>query len=99
MAAERDYREAQEREGDEHDRGEVVQDLVGVARNDVLLRERLDAVGEGLEEAEPAGAVGAGAVLDTAEDFPLGEREVGEEQAEHREDGDDRDQSGSDPAQ
>ena len=57
--------------------------------NDVFLGEGLDAVGDGLEEAEGAGAVGAEAVLNAAEALALEDSGEGEESREGREDRDD----------
>ena len=53
----------QRREGEDH--------LVGRGRGDVLLEHRLHAVGEGLQQPERAGAVGAGTLLHAADDAPL----------------------------
>ena len=46
-------------------------DLVGGLGDDVFLQRQLDAVGEGLQQAERAGAVGAGPLLHPADDPAL----------------------------
>ncbi len=44
---------------------------IGAQRNDVFLGERLDAVGDGLEEAKGPDAIGADAILDAAQPLAL----------------------------
>ncbi len=64
-------------------------DRVGAERNDVFLGQRFDAVGDGLEKAEGADAVGAETVLDAAQAFALedcGEREEAGKDADNGDD-------------
>ena len=58
---------------------EKMHDLVGRAGNDVFLGQRLHAVGDGLQDAEGADAVGAVAVLDAAQAFAFKHGGDGEE--------------------
>ena len=81
--------EGENREREQHDRREEVQQVIGTARHDVFFGERLHTVGEGLRETEEAelgkrdrGAIGTGAILDTAKNLAFGEGDIGEEQAE-----------------
>ena len=67
--------------------------------DDVFLGQRLDAVGDRLQEAEGADAVGAEAVLDAAEAFALEDGGEGEERGKDDEDGDDGEQDGDDGLQ
>ena len=62
--------------------------LVGRRRGDVLLEHRLHAVGERLQQAERAGAVGAGTLLHPADDAAL--EPDHEERADQQEDEDQR---------
>ena len=59
LAADRDHREHEERGDQRQERGEDEHAPVGAVGQQVLLEEELDAVGERLEDAERAGAVGA----------------------------------------
>jgi hypothetical protein len=53
--------------------------LVGARRNDRLLEDELQQVGEGLQQAEGADHVGAAAQLHRRPDLAVGEQDVGDE--------------------
>src|SRR5215203_5018990 len=55
-------------------------------RNDVFLRQHLDGVSDGLEQAEWTNAVGSVTILKTSEAFAFHERRNSETSAEHRHD-------------
>jgi hypothetical protein len=62
---------------------------IGAQGNNVFLGERLDAVGDRLQNAEAANAVGAEAILNAAEPLALEDRGEREERGEEADDGDD----------
>src|SRR5690606_2780928 len=68
---ERDHREREERGDGDQRRGEDVDDLVHLARDEVLLEGQLDAVGQRLQDAELPRPVGAVPVLHPGDDLPL----------------------------
>ena len=112
VAAVGNHREGENGKREQRDGREEVQHLVRIARHEVLLGQRLYAVGERLREAVGADfsekleegerrrrrAIRAGPVLHAAEDFSLGERQKCKQQPEDSEDDGDRDDAVDDPA-
>src|ERR1035437_6536640 len=90
--AERDRCEAEQRRGHDQERRDAEEQPVGAGRHNHLLREELEAVGDWLEPAAPAGLVGAGATLEAAGALALGEHEVGGVGADERANADDVEQ-------
>ena len=95
VAAQRDQTEDDERRDHREDGCQPEHPLVGLVRDEVLLQEDLQAVGEGLEDAEGAGAVGTDAVLEVRDDLALEpDHQHGRQQGDAQRDGglDDDDQ-------
>ena len=70
---------------EEEDGGEEVDPSIGGAGDDVFLGDELEEIGDGLEEAEGADAVGADPVLEAAGDLALGPDDVGDDAGKNRE--------------
>ncbi len=92
VGAEGDRHPGRERGHDGHHRAQHEQALAGRRGLDDFLGEQLQAVGQRLQQAERAHAVGAVAHLHEAQQLALPEREVGHRAHERRHDGDDLEQ-------
>ncbi len=84
--------EAHEDRGDKRERREEMHHGVGAERNDIFLGERLDAVGDWLEKAIGANAVGAETVLNAAQAFALKDSGERKKAGKDADDGDDAEQ-------
>ena len=84
LAAVGNHAEREDGRHHDQDRRRQMQQPLGLGRHDVLLGQHLDAVGHRLQDAEPAGTVGADAVLDAGQRFALDERKQREGAQEHR---------------
>ena len=79
-AGERDYRPRHQRRGKGQHRREQEQVTAGVGRNNDFLEQQLDGIGQRLQPALGADAVGAEAHLHIADDLALGVGQVGHRQ-------------------
>ena len=98
VGAERNHRPGGQRRHDGHDRAEEEQALVGRRREDDFLEQQLDRVGDRLQQAERADAVGAGADLRPADRLALPQRQVGDAAHQRQHHRDDLDQRPDAPA-
>src|ERR1043166_571452 len=88
----RDHGERHDGRGHREDGRDVEDDLVRLRRDELLLEEELDDVGDGLQEPERPDAVGAGARLDVPADLALGVDQVGHHPEQRIEDDEHLDQ-------
>ena len=77
--ADRDHRPGRERQHRRHQRRQQEDALVGAGRNDRLLEDEFQQVGEGLQQAPRADHVGAAAQLHRRPDLAVGIEDVGDE--------------------
>ena len=84
FAAVGNHAEREDRRQHDQDRRRQMQQPLGLGGHDVLLGQHLDAVGDRLEDAEPARAVRTDAVLDAGQGFALDQRKQREGAEKHR---------------